>query len=101
MTRKSAKHTGYGKNKVSTVNLKVLYPQANNQRYSELEFVSCDGLNGDKPSLTWWEGHDAGKCEARWEMVVSNHRQLRFEIPGIPFKFIIVNGEIYYRRNVE
>lgn len=85
----------------SIVNLKAICPKANNQPFSQLEFNKKDPLHNNKPSITWWEGLHDEHCESRWELVINQSRYRSFEIPGVPFKFIIVSGQIYYRKNVE
>lgn len=92
---------GHSMQKISTVNLKAICPIACTAPFSELEYRATDELNGGNSSVTWWTGESYDNCEARWEIIFLQSRQKRFEIPGIPFKFMLVNGEIYYRRNVE
>lgn len=99
--KRGTKATGHSKGKVSTVNLKKLVPYYSKFPHCELEYMAADPLNEGKPSLTVWEGTDSENKDGKYEVVVTNSRQLRFELPEIPFKFVLVNGEIYYRRNVE
>lgn len=91
----------HSKSKVSTVNLKLLFPQSCTAPYGEIEYRAMDDLEEGLASITWWTGESFHNCEERWSIRLNQARQKQFEIPGIPFKFIIVNGEIYYRRNVE
>lgn len=85
----------------STIDLKAIAPNANNKPYSSLEYVPSDPLNGNRPTITWWEGKHYDDCESRYEIVLTQARQKKFEIPGISYKFIVVSGTIYYRKNVE
>lgn len=85
----------------STVNLKLLAPRACNDPYSELEYTNKDPLNNNKASVTWWTGPNSDDCDGRYEIVFKQTRQKMFEIPGIPYKFIVVSNKIFYRRNVE
>lgn len=93
--------SGHANAKVSTVNLKQLQPSCSGHPYTELEYLASDPLNGGKASVTMWVGPNCDDCESKYEICFTQARQKRFEIPGIPFKFVLVNGTIYYRRNVE
>ena len=92
----------------STVDMRVLAPTATTKPYSELEYLKSDPLNDGNPSVTWWTGEGHDNCEAEYEIVLKRQqkgatviRTKQFEIPSIPYKFIVVNDKLYYRRNVE
>lgn len=101
-TKPQGTHLGsLSKKKVSKVNLKLIARSATPQPFSELEYVANDPLSPGWATVTWWIGTDYDNCESRWEIQFKQARQKKFEIPGVPYKFMLVNGEIYYRRNVE
>ena len=85
----------------STVDLKALYPQATTAPYAELEYCAKDPLCNNRPSVTFWHGKSVDHCEAHYETILRQGRQKQFLIPGIPYVFMVVNGKIYYRKNVE
>lgn len=83
------------RDKMSTVDLKALYPQYTAQSFAELELISENGIS----ILTMWTGKSYDNCEVHWEKEVKQTRSRKFEIPGIPYHFVIVHKTIYYRRN--
>lgn len=99
--QKKYRGTGHAKSKRSTVNLKSLYPQYTTKPYCEIEYLATDPLCESSASISVWVGTAYDNCECSFEEPFSAVRQKQFEIPGVPFKFVLVNGTIYYRRNTE
>lgn len=79
----------------STVDVKALIPSITPHPFCELEYIPADR------TLNLWEGRSFDHCECRWERTIAQARQLAFEIPGVPYHFILVSGKIYYRKNGE
>lgn len=80
---------------MSCVDLKALYPQCTTKPFAELELEVKNGIS----TITMWVGQSYGHSEAHWEKEVKQTRSRKFEIPGIPYHFVIVHKTIYYRRN--
>ena len=82
---------------LSRVDMKQLYPQCTREEYASLELMR----EGTQLSLVLWYGKSEDHCQGNWWQSIPQARQRAFEIPGIPFRFIVVSNKIYYRRNVE
>lgn len=48
-------------------------------------------------AVTLWVGPDEDSGEGLWEQHIPQGRQKKFEVPGVPYLFIIVSGKLYYR----
>lgn len=93
--------------KKTALNLRTLCA-ASTQPFSMLEYQVSDPLNGGNPTITWWEGASSEACEAGYVIILRRQqkgpvaiRTKKFEVPGVPFSFIIACDALYYRRNVE
>lgn len=78
----------------STVDVKALFPYVTSHPFAELEYNPAD------KKLNLWVGRGYDNCEAKWECSVHQSCRFAFAVPGIPYRFILVSGTIYYRKNV-
>lgn len=82
----------------STVDIKAIYPQVTKHASATLVLVDHPG---GKLTLELYCGPAFDNSECDWEMPIRQSRTKQFEIPKIPYKFVVVNHTIFYRKNVE
>lgn len=78
--------------KTSTINLKGMPGIHLPEPFAELEYDPI------RREITLWRGRAWDHCEGSWCYEdVKQARQMKFTVPGIPYQFVLLSGQLYCR----